>query len=280
MRQPISLMQSSATLAEKRARVDEMLRGLGGALIAYSGGVDSTLLLRLAHDALGDRAAGAIAVSPSLPPGELEEALEVAAEIGVAVHVVHTREFEDDRYLANNADRCYHCKIALFDELEPLAQTLGIQHILYGANHDDLGDFRPGQVAARKRNVGAPLLDAGISKVEVRDLSRQLGLRTWNKPAMACLSSRIPFGTRVDPAQLARIASAERFLRELGALEVRVRVHNKLARIELDAASIELLMRPEVRSRVISHLKGLGYQFVTLDLEGFRSGSMNATLRG
>ncbi len=275
----ITLMQSGEELASKRRKVEDILRDLGSVLVAYSGGADSALLLRLAHDALGDRAQGVIAVSDSIPPEEVEGAMAVAREMGVSLHVVQTREFENERYRANNPDRCYHCKVALFNELEPLAARLGIGDILYGANHDDLGDYRPGQQAARQRGVRAPLLEAGFSKLEVRELSRELGLSTWNKPAMACLSSRIPHGSRIESETLRRIAEAERFLRGLGVSQVRVRTYDTTARIETDVESIGMLTQPEIREQVISHLKGIGYEFITLDLEGFRSGSMNPRRR-
>lgn len=275
----ITLMQGGEELASKRRKVEDILRGLGSVLVAYSGGADSALLLRLARDTLGDRAQGAIAVSESIPADEVEAAVAVAREMGVALHVVQTREFENERYRANNRDRCYHCKVALFNELEPLAARLGIGKILYGANHDDLGDYRPGQQAARQRGVRAPLLEAGFSKLEVRELSRDLGLSTWNKPAMACLSSRIPHGSRIESEALQRIAEAERFLRGLGVSQVRVRTYDTTARIETDVESIGLMTRSDIREQVISHLKEIGYEFITLDLEGLRSGSMNPKQR-
>ena len=275
MKASITLMPSSDELDVKKAKLENILRELGSALVAYSGGADSALLLRVAHDVLGDRAVGVIAVSESIPPEEVAAAKAVAEDMGVILRTVHTREYQNEAYRANNPDRCYHCKVALFDELEPLAAHLGIDHILYGANHDDLGDHRPGQQAAKKRGVRAPLLEAGFTKLEVRELSRQLGLRTWNKPAMACLSSRIPHGTRIEREMLDRVAAAERFLRELGVMQVRVRTYDTTARIETDGASIELLAKRDVRERVVTRLKELGYDFVALDLEGFRSGSMN-----
>lgn len=279
MKAAITLMPPKSDLSEKRAKLEGIVRELGSVLVAYSGGSDSALLLRVAHDVLSDRAVGAIAVSASIPSEEVEGAKAVAEGMGVTLHIVHTREFENEAYRANNPDRCYHCKMALFDELEPLAARLGIDHILYGANHDDLGDFRPGQQAAKKRGVRAPLLEVGFSKLEVRELSRQLGLPTWNKPAMACLSSRIPHGTRIERGVLDRIGMAERFLRELGATQVRVRTYDTTARIETDVESIRMFTQPEVRERVVVRLKDLGYDFVTLDLEGFRSGSMNPKRR-
>jgi uncharacterized protein len=275
MTTPITLIQSDREIYVKHARLTEILRGLGSALVAYSGGADSTLLLRVAHDVLRERAVGAIAVSPSIPTEEVEAAIAVARKIGVDVHRVHTHELEREAYRANGPDRCFHCKIALFDELEPLAARLGLDHIVYGANHDDLGDFRPGQGAAKQRGVRAPLIESGFTKLEVRELSRQLGLPTWNKPAMACLSSRVPHGTPINPSTLERIASAERLLRSVGITQVRVRTYGDTARIECDLESLPRLTVPEIRAQVVDHLHSLGYRFITLDLEGFRSGSMN-----
>jgi pyridinium-3,5-biscarboxylic acid mononucleotide sulfurtransferase len=272
---PITFIGSDHALAHKRAAVESLLRELGSVLVAYSGGVDSALLLSLAHSALGDHAAGAIAVSASMAPEEVESARDAAKHLGVVVHTVRTREFENERYLANNPDRCYHCKVALIDELEPLATRLGLKHIVYGANHDDLGDFRPGQRAATQRGVRAPLLEAGLTKVEIREISRQLGLSTWNKPAMACLSSRVPHGMRIDEPLLARIAAAERLLQEVGVQQARVRTQDSTARIETDLESLALLTNPDIRARIVHEFKALGYALVTLDLEGFRSGSLN-----
>lgn len=277
MTTPITLIQSNGQLPEKQAKLEEILRTLESVLVAYSGGVDSTLLLRVAHDVLGERAEGAIAVSASIPSEEITAAVTLADTMGIIVHQVATREFEQEKYLVNQPDRCFHCKVALFDELEPLAARQNLNHIVYGANHDDLGDFRPGQRAAERRNVRAPLLEAGFTKLEIRELSLQLELPTWNKPAMACLSSRVPHGTRIQPEVLQRIAAAEQFLRELGVTQVRVRTYDKTARIEADIQSIDRLARPEVRDRVVQRLKQLGYEFITLDLEGFRSGSLNPT---
>lgn len=272
---PITLIRPGSELATKHRKLVSILRSIGSALVAYSGGADSALLLKVAYDVLGDRMAGAIAVSDTIPPEEVAGAVAVAGDIGATLHTVYTREYENEAYRANNPDRCYHCKVALFDELEPLASRLGFDLILYGANHDDLGDYRPGQRAAHERGVRAPLLEAGFSKIEVRELSRRLGLPTWNKPAMACLASRIPHGTPVQRDVLLRIAEAERFLRGLGVAQVRVRTYGATARIEADPAGVDLLARYDIRGQVVSHLKQIGYEFVTLDLEGFRSGSMN-----
>lgn len=280
MSQPITLIQSDGAIATKRARVESILRELGSVLVAYSGGVDSTLLLRMARDVLGERAGAAIAVSDSIPEEEIESAGQVAGQMGVTLHQVRTREFENEAYRANGPDRCYHCKVALFDELEPLAAELGLAQVIYGANEDDRGDFRPGQGAARQRGVRAPLMESGLGKVEIRELSRQLGLPTWNKPSYSCLSSRIPYGTRIEMEVLERVAAAERFLRDLGVVQVRVRTHEAVARIEVDDEGFALLAQPGMRRQVADHLKELGYEYVSLDLEGFRSGSMNPRPRG
>lgn len=275
MTAPLTIMRPGTDLVAKRERLNEILREIGSALVAYSGGADSALLLRVASDVLGSNAAGALAVSETIPPEEVDAALAVARQMGATVHVVTTHEYENDAYRANNPDRCYHCKVALFDELEPLAKQLHLSTILYGANHDDLGDYRPGQRAAQERGVRAPLLEAGLTKAEIRALSRQLNLSTWNKPAMACLSSRVPHGTEITRDLLERIAAAERFLHQLGIVQLRVRTHDTLARIEVDADGMALLAQPSIRQEVVQHLTTLGYQFVTLDLAGFRSGSLN-----
>ena len=273
---PLSLKRTTGDLDAKSARLEQILREVGSALVAYSGGADSALLLRVAHDVLGPRAVGAIAVSASIPSAEVTAAVRVAEEeIGVTVHRLSTREMEREDYRANTSDRCYYCKTELFDVLEPLAAELGMQTILYGANHDDLGDHRPGQRAAKERGVRAPLLEAGFTKLEVRMLSRQLGLSTWNKPAMACLSSRIPHGTPITQEALTMVDQAESYLRSLGILQGRVRTYGTTARIEVEAPDILLLAQPDYRHKVARRFHEIGYEFITLDLEGFRSGSMN-----
>jgi uncharacterized protein len=272
----MSLKRDTGDLEAKRARLEEILRGLGSAVVAYSGGADSALLLRVAHDVLGERCVGAIAVSESIPADEVAAAVRVAEqEIGVTLHRLTTREMDREEYRRNDADRCYYCKTELFDVLEPLAASLGISAILYGANHDDLGDHRPGQRAARERGVRAPLLEAGFTKPEVRMLSRQLRLSTWNKPAMACLASRIPHGTPVTVEALGMVEQAERYLHDLGFAQVRVRTYGTTARLEVEASDIVALAQPEMRQKVSRRLHEIGYDFVTLDLDGFRSGSMN-----
>ncbi len=273
---PASLRTDTAQLEVKRARLEEILRELGSAIVAYSGGADSALLLRVAHDVLGDRAIGVIAVSASIPDDEVAAAVQIAQrEMGATVRQVQTHEMDREDYRVNNSDRCYYCKTELFDVLEPLAAQLGVATILYGANHDDLGDHRPGQRAAHERGVRAPLLEAGFTKPEVRMLSRKLGLSTWNKPAMACLSSRIPHGTAITTEALTMVERAEKFIHSLGIAQVRVRTYGKTARIEVEGQDILTLVQPQTRTRVATALRQFGYDFVTLDLEGFRSGSMN-----
>jgi uncharacterized protein len=266
------------TLDEKLARMREILQELGSVVVAYSGGVDSTLLLKVAHDTLGERAVGALSASESIPADEVGEALAVAEGLGIPVVRLYTREFADPNYVANPSNRCYFCKTALFDELEALAAREGIPHIVYGANMDDLGDHRPGAVAARERGVRAPLQEAGMAKEEIREAARRLGVPNWDKPAMACLSSRVPYGTPVEPEVLRKIWQGESLLRRLGFRQVRVRHHGEMARIEVPVEGLARLVEPGLREQIAGHFKELGYTYVTLDLEGFRSGSMNARL--
>lgn len=262
-----------ATLDEKYALLLDQLRGLGSALVAFSGGVDSTVLLKAAREALGGRAIAVTADSETYPREELAEARELAALIGCEHLVVRTSELENPGYAANAPDRCYYCKKTLFAELEPIAQERGIAAILYGAMADDVGDHRPGHRAAREFRVLSPLLDVGIGKAEIRALAQRMRLPNWNKPSYACLSSRIAYGEQVTAEKLRALDEAERFVRGLGLTQFRVRHHETLARLELLPEEMPLAM--EHRDAIVARLKQLGYVYVTLDMQGFRSGSMN-----
>jgi uncharacterized protein len=269
---------TATTLDEKLARMGEILRELGSVLVAYSGGIDSTLLLKIARDTLGERAVGVISASESIPSEEVREALDVADALGIPVITTYTTELSDPNYAANPANRCYFCKTALFDELEEVARREGVAHIVYGANLDDMGDHRPGAVAARERGVRAPLLEAGMTKDDIREAAQRLGVPNWDKPAMACLSSRVPYGTAIDAGVLEQIWRGERFLREQGFRQLRVRHHGDIARIEVPLDDLPRLIEPGTREAVERHFKAIGYTYVAVDLAGFRSGSMNAKL--
>jgi uncharacterized protein len=263
----------------KLERLQALLRGYGSCLVAYSGGVDSVFLAYVAQQTLGTRALAAIADSPSLPRRELAEALELARRHGFPVRVVRTREFLNPDYLANPQNRCYFCKHELFTELAPLARAEGFAVIAYGENASDVGDHRPGAQAAAEFQVRAPLKEAGLTKADIRALSAHLGLPTADKPQMACLSSRIPYGEPVTPAKLRMIEQAENVLRDLGFHDVRVRHHElkagHLARIEVGVGEMGKFLADGAPSRVAEALKQAGYAHVTLDLQGYRRGSLN-----
>jgi uncharacterized protein len=293
---------------QKFERLRALLKSYGSCLVAYSGGVDSVFLARVAHEVLGERALAAIAESPSLPRRELEEALEIGATFGFPVRVLHTQEFANENYTANPANRCYFCKHELFEELTPLARAENFAVIAYGENASDVGDFRPGAQAAAEFQVYAPLKETGLTKAEIRELSARLGLPTADKPQMACLSSRVPYGEAVTPAKLRMIEQAEYVLRDLGFRDVRVRHHElksvetpkppgvpagpapdastvqpvtpltHLARIELAPAEIPALLANGKLAVVAGELKKIGYAHVTLDLQGYRRGSTNEAL--
>jgi uncharacterized protein len=265
--------------ATKLEELQTLLRSFGSCLVAYSGGVDSVFLAYVAREVLGDRCLAAIADSPSLPRRELAEALEIARRFQIPVRVVQTQEFANPEYLANPSNRCYFCKHELFTELEPLARTGGFAVLAYGENASDIGDHRPGAKAAAEFQVRAPLKEAGLSKAEIRELSAQFGLPTADKPQMACLSSRIPYGEQVTPEKLEMIERAEYVLRDLGFYDVRVRHHElkmgHLARIEVGAAELSKLFSGENFLETARALKAIGYAHVTVDLEGYRRGSLN-----
>lgn len=259
----------------KYIHLQTILRAMESVLIAYSGGVDSALLLKVAHDVLGERAIGAIASSDAYAPEETDDAIAVATQMGIPIVTLQTHELEDERYVKNDVQRCYFCKTELFTQLEPLAREYKVRFIAYGVNKDDDGDFRPGQKAAREFGVRGPLKEAGMGKREIRTLARSLGVPVWDKPAMACFSSRIPYGSKVDVASLQMVYRAEKLLRELGFHQLRVRHHDKIARIEVERSEISRLVEEEMSRTVTDGLRKIGYAYVTVDLLGFRSGSMN-----
>jgi len=267
------------SLSSKIETVKKRLRELHSVVVAFSGGLDSTVLLKLAVDTLGPaRVLAVTGRSPSVPRADLENVARLAAEAGACHEFISTGEFENPDYRANPPDRCYYCKSDLYVRLRRLAEERGLRAVLCGTNADDLGDFRPGLRAADQFQVQAPLAEAGLSKAEVRQIARLLGLSVAEKPASPCLSSRIPYGERVEPEKLRQIDAAESFLRDLGFGECRVRHHGSVARIEVPAEQIGRLAEPEMRSRVVGQLRELGFQYVTLDLRGFRSGSLNEVL--
>jgi len=270
--------RGEAAAGSKYERLVETLRQTGGAVVAFSGGVDSALLLAAARQALGDRALAAIGRSPSYPAREHAAALELASQIGARHVTVDPGELADPRYRSNPADRCFICKGTLFRALLALARREGLAAVVEGSNADDAHDYRPGMKAARELGVRAPLMEVGLTKLEIRELARGLGLPVWDKPSLACLASRIPYGTPITEEKLGRIDRAEEALRGLGLQQVRVRDHGDVARIEVEPATLARLLDGELRQAVVGAVKSAGYRYVSLDMEGYRTGSMNEAL--
>ena len=268
----------TADLSQKRSRLDSHLRRLGRTLIAYSGGVDSAFLAWAAHQVLGADMLAVIADSPSLARAQLADAISFAGEQNIPLEIIPTSELEHPEYIRNDAARCFHCKDELFTVMEAFRIQRGFDSIAYGVNLDDQGDFRPGQAAAKQHHVAAPLLDAGLSKQDIRELARAAGLRVWDKPASACLSSRIEYGRPVTREALSVVERGEDALRALGFRQCRVRHHGEMVRIEIAPDELPRALNPKMAAEFTRIFKALGFKFVTLDLEGFRSGSMNALL--
>lgn len=261
---------------EKLRNLQQFLRSKKRVMIAFSGGVDSSFLLKAATDMLGrDNVIGVTGLSPSLPASEKEECAKLAELIGAQHMFIDTDELSDQNYAANNSDRCFYCKNRLFELLRPIADEQGIDCICDGANADDENDYRPGREAAGKWDVASPLKDTGWTKEEIRLMSKNLGLPTFDKPAMACLSSRIPYGTEVTAERLSQVEQAEKALRSFGFAQVRVRHHDEIARIEFSQSDFDMAMEKEMRTRIVEAVKNAGFRFVTLDMAGYRTGNFN-----
>jgi uncharacterized protein len=277
----VSLGRNAAdadALRQKQEKLFRILRQLGKVLVAYSGGTDSAYLAWAAREVLGDNAIAVTADSPSIPESHKQDAVAFAQRFGIRHEMIPSREFENPEYLANNPDRCYHCKDELFRRMEQIAPRYGGAVIVYGVNTDDLGDYRPGQNAARLHGVKAPLVEAGLSKAEIRELSRMAGLPTWDRPAAACLSSRVPYGTPVSPEILRRIELAEERIRQLGFRQFRVRYHGEVARLEIDRTEISKAFSLEMFDLLSAIFKELGFLYSAIDLRGYRQGSLNEAL--
>ena len=267
-------------LQAAEAKLRQIVRELQSALVAFSGGVDSTLLARLAHEELGDRCLAVTVTSELYPEFQVEQACQIARQVGIRHELVETDELAVPGFSHNPPDRCYHCKKELFGHLADMAGRLGLKHVADGCNADDVHDHRPGMRAAVELGVRSPLKEAGLTKAMVRALSKQLGLPTWDRPSFACLASRFPYGQEITRQRLDQVRQAEEFLRQSGFRQYRVRHHDTVARIEVEPADLPRLMDENLREKVVKRLKELGFHYVTVDLEGFRSGSMNEPLKG
>ena len=264
-----------STFDQKLEHLDEILKSYGKLIVAFSGGVDSTFLAEAANRAVGDNAVAVTAISDSYPEREMEAAQRIAEEIGIRLETVSTGELEIEGYVSNSVNRCYFCKSELFDKLQVIAEKYNMGTIVYGAIPDDIGDHRPGMDAAKEMGIRAPLIEADLTKMDIRQASKKWKLKTWDKPAFACLSSRFPYGTRITREKLRQVDQAEQFLYDLGIHQFRVRHHDNFARIELDEDGIDMMRQKNIRRLIDQKFKLLGYRCVALDLQGYRSGSLN-----
>lgn len=275
---PFEFKEISADTLSKYEELKVKLKKMGKVLVAYSGGVDSTFLLKVAHDLLGENVLAVIASSETYPERERKEALRLAEEMNVRYRVIHTQELQNPDFFYNPPQRCYYCKKELFSELKKIAKSEGISYILDGSNYEDIADFRPGLKALKELGVHSPLKEVGLVKNEIRHLSLILGLSTWKKPPMACLSSRFPYNTEIDVQGLKQIDQAEEYLRNLGFSQFRVRHHNQIARIEISPDEFPRIIKRRIRENIVKNFKKFGYLYITLDIEGYRTGSMNEPL--